>query len=215
MVMRYTNNMEPKPPQIRDVMPSELAAALHNQDARATAEYLDHLATEDSPVANWAEALGTRLQIHDFLLQQKGSLATLHANQTPNVEQSIRNYLQDMDKNLAGILGHHPHKDETKPKESLKFSRIHRLTQETGPRMLDLVDRFSHQETHQVLDANTLIARTIDIRNGVVERLWSAAQTYSEGNSNVARQELDIEATAVNSEFDQLRGGILQVEEAS
>jgi len=214
-MMSYNVNMEPRPLLIRDILSPEFTGAIQNQDSGAVVGYLENLAIEDSPAAKWAEALGTRLQIRDFLMRQKGGLASLHSSQTPNIQQSIREYFHGMDDNLVELTGQDQHKDLSEPRESLKTSRIKRLTQENGQRLLELVDGFSHQEVDKILDADRLVDRAIDVRNGVVERLWSAALTYQEGDPAMAHLELDNEATEVNNDFDRLIGGILRWEETA
>jgi len=214
-MMSYTMNMEPKPSLIRDFLSREFTTAIQNQDSGAVAGYLESLAVEDSPASKWAEAVGTRLQIRDFLLQQKGGLASLHSTQSPDIQQSIREYFQGMDTNLAGLTGQSQYKDSPEPRESIKAARIKRLTQENGQRLLELVDGFSHQEVDKILDADSLVGRAVDIRNGVVERLWSAAQTYQEGDPATAHHELDNEAAEVNKDFDRLLESILRWEEAA
>jgi hypothetical protein len=67
----------------------------------------------------------------------------------------------------------------------------------------------------KILDADSLVGRAIDIRNEVVERLWSAAQTYQEGDPATAHHELDNEAAEVNKDFDRLLESILRWEEAA
>ncbi len=72
---------------------------------------------------------------------------------------------------------------------------------------------FSSQDSNKVLSADDLVNRTVTIRNDVVERLWSAAQSYSEGDAAIAHQELGLEMSAVNNNFDHQISTILVCED--
>lgn len=213
--MRYTNNMEPQIPNVRSMLSGELAHALEVEDGVTLAEQLSHLKEENSPTAAWAEAIGARLQIRDFLVQQKGGLAALQANNHPDLRQNIANYLHSLDTDLSTITGHYGQDRAPATTQELKDARLVRLTQEPADKLVELTVGFSSQDSDKVLSADYLIVRTINIRNDVVECLWSAAQSYSEGSVDIAKQELDIGISAVNSDFDTQISTILTWEEAA
>ena len=213
--MRYTKNMEPQIPKMRTMFNGELAHSLEAKDGTTLAEQLSRLKNESSPTAVWAEAIGTRLQIRDFLVQQKGGLAALHANQNPDMKQNISNYLSGLDAQLSSLSGQYGQDRAPATAQELKDARLARLTQEPADKLLYLTDHFSYQDSDKVLSADKLVDLTIDIRNDVVTRLWSAAQTYNEGSTDIAQHELGIELSAVNNNFDQQISTILMVEETN
>jgi len=173
------------------------------------------LARQDTLATNWVEAIGTRLQIRDFLIQQKSGLASLYSRPSIDLAQSIGNFFKDMDTSLGVLSGQELSKNNVERREQLKTSRIERLGQEDRQRLLYLVEGFSHQEIDNMLSADSLIDRTVEVRNEVIERLWSVAQTYNEGQVDLARQEFNIEAAAINNDFDQFVGSILSSEKAN
>ena len=213
--MRYTKNMEPQAPKVRSLFSGELVDVLDAKDCHALVEQIGRLTTEDSPAATWAEALGTRLQIRDFLVTQKTGLAELMANQEPNLKQNITNYLHGLDTDLTSLTGDYGQDRPPATPQMLKEARIGRLTHEPADSLVSIVAGFSEQETSHMLLPGDLVNRTLSIRDGIVERLWSAAQSYNEGDTAIAQQELHGEAFAVNNSLDTYIGTILVWEDAA
>jgi len=213
--MRYTMNKEPRAMLIREVLDKKFSAAIDNKDGEVVADCIRELARQDTLATNWVEAIGTRLQIRDFLIQQKSGLASLYSRPSIDLAQSIGNFFKDMDTSLGVLSGQELSKNNVERREQLKTSRIERLGQEDRQRLLYLVEGFSHQEIDNMLSADSLIDRTVEVRNEVIERLWSVAQTYNEGQVDLARQEFNIEAAAINNDFDQFVGSILSSEKAN
>jgi len=213
--MRYTMNKEPRAMLIREVLDKKFSAAIDNKDGEVVADCIRKLARQDTLATNWVEAIGTRLQIRDFLIQQKSGLASLYSRPSIDLAQSIGNFFKDMDTSLGVLSGQELSKNNVERREQLKTSRIERLGQEDRQRLLYLVEGFSHQEIDNMLSADSLIDRTVEVRNEVIERLWSVAQTYNEGQVDLARQEFNIEAAAINNDFDQFVGSILSSEKAN
>lgn len=213
--MRYNNNMEPKIPKVRSGLSPELADSLKYRDSLLLNKQLELLKELDSPPAAWAEAIGTRLQIRDFLVQQKANLAKLHSNEEPNLRQNVANYLYALDTSLTGLTGDYGQDRAPETAQQLKENRIDRLMREPSNSLLELAIGFSAQDSDKVLSAGSLVARTIDIRNGVVERLWSPALSYTEGDIQIAHEELDTEILTVNSNFDRQISTILLWDESA
>lgn len=213
--MRYTNNMEPGTKKVRSILSHELAHSIESKDGASLVDQLSRLKDEESPTAVWAEAIGTRLQIRDFLVQQKNSLLSLRANQTPDLRQDVTDYLHALDAGLSTLTGYYGQERSPATPKELKIARLDRLTIEPADNLVELTAAFSSQDSDKVLPAGDLVDRTVNIRNDVVERLWSAAQTFNEGDPALARTEFDQESSAVNDNFDQQIGTILAWEEVA
>lgn len=210
-MMRYTkHNMEPKPLIMHDMFEPALAKAIGSKDVPATKACLEQLVSQESVVAEWTAALGTRLKIRDLLLAQKGNLAALLNNPPLHIPQGVTEYIKGFDGGLSDISGWNPETNETRPVQELKQDRINRLGREKDDSLFRILTSFAGEEPDKVVGADALVNRLNDIRNGVVERLWSAAQTYNEGNAATAMRELQQEGTAVIHDFDMLTGAVLK-----
>ncbi len=137
--MRYNNNMEPQIPKVRTILSPELIHSLEAQDGTNLMEHVSRLKQEDSPTAVWAEAIGTRLQIRDFLVQQKGGLAALQANQDLDLKQNVANYLHAFDSNLTTLTGHYGRDRPPATPQQLKETRLDRLTREPANDLVELI----------------------------------------------------------------------------
>lgn len=211
--MRYTMNMEPQVPKVRSMFNSEMARSLEAKDCNILVKELSSLKEVNSPIANWAEAIGTRLQIRDFLLQQKGGLATLQDNFDPDIRLKVTNYLNNFDSDLSILTGDYNQDSHSMTTLQLKEVRLDRLMREPSTKLLELMIGFSSQDSDKVLSSDELVSRTVDMRNDFVERLWSAAQSYSEGNIDIARHELSVEMLAINSDLDTQISSLLKWKE--
>lgn len=201
--------MEPQKPKVSSMFSHELARSLEENDSVTLVEQLTSLREENTPTAMWAEAVGTRLQIRDFLVQQKGGLAALHSSQGQNMRENVANYLHGIDTGLTILTGDYGQDMPPATPQQLKEARLGRLTQEPAEKLLRLISGFSTQDSDAVLSASDLIDRTIAIRHDIVERLWTATQSYNEGFAMAAAQELDIEMTAVNDSLNNQISTIL------
>src|SRR5690349_11030005 len=104
--MSYTYNMEPRPDSMRAMFNHDMLTALTDANGVMLAKELQNLKAESSPVAGWAEAVGTRLQIRDFLLKQKGQIAGLRTDEHTDLRQDVTGILKQIDEDLSVVTGH-------------------------------------------------------------------------------------------------------------
>jgi hypothetical protein len=205
--------MEPQVPKVRFMLSPEIVHSIDTKDGQSLVAQLGKLIEVNSPTATWAEAIGTRLQIRDFLLQQKGNLAALQTNQDPDIRQNVTNYLHIFDADLTSLTGQYGQDRPPLTPHQLKSNRLSRLTQLPTNKLMELASGFSYLTDDRQLGADDLIQRTVNIRNDVVEQLWSAAQSYNEGDIGVAQKELEFATSTVNDNIDIQISTILAWEE--
>lgn len=209
--------MEPKPqvPRVEDILEPTLLHAINTANAEGMIMSIHTATLEHSPTGEWLEAVGTRLQLRDFFVVQKGELTSLSSGETP-LGNRIDEYLQGLDVGVNDIK--HPtvidNGGHVSPEEARRTASIARVAREVQVRTpksaAKLLSYFSEQEVDSMMSVARLEYELDNIRNGVVERLWSVVQTTLEGDRQTAQQELLQQTEAVNELLDNALLSVLK-----
>lgn len=211
--MSYNRNMEPQNPRITDILEGTLRSALEHDNTEELTASLERLQHEEGPVAEWAEAIGTRLQIRDLLTELKGQAAVVHDVQDPSITNTVRGFLQEMDDQLIDITGSDKSTGKQEEPPVLKTKRIGRLIAETEQNpetALDLLRGFASQPVNAVVPASFLASHMKEIRQDIVETMWPAAVSANEGNFHNAQIELAEGVSRVNHRLDAALSGLMK-----